>query len=281
MEDLRIVLMILGIAAIVGLVVHGIWTAKAKNKELQHSEPASEHDIDTDSNQSDNIEAKAAKPATASKPNKTQKKRPSLKDRLITPEKPEPAASRVEPNLGEGQMEMALHDDEPVLEGLPESEIEPAFENIQRPETSTPEEVLILNVITPEGQVMSGAILLPTLLTLGFKFGEMAIFHRHEDSSGNGDVLFSLANMYNPGTFDLDNLEQFNTSGLSLFMSLPVSGEPHQVFELMHNAAKKIATEFGGQVLDGQRSVLTRQTVQHYYDRIREFERRQLIKNSV
>ena len=124
---------------------------------------------------------------------------------------------------------------------------------------------------------MKGPELLSALLTLGFKYGDMDIFHRHQDSAGSGAVLFSLANMFNPGTFDLENIDKLSTRGVSLFMTLPGPGEPLQNFNLMHNAAKKLAEEFGGQVLDGQRSVLTVQTVRHYVDKIREFQRQQLI----
>ncbi len=46
----------------------------------------------------------------------------------------------------------------------------------------------------------------------------------------------------------------------------------------MHNAARKLADEFGGQVLDNTRSVLTVQTTRHYVEKIREFERQQLIR---
>ena len=145
---------------------------------------------------------------------------------------------------------------------------------------AAPSEVLILYVLLPEGREIKGQDLLPLLLTLGFKFGEMDIFHRHQDSAGSGEVLFSLANMFNPGTFDIEQMDKITTRGISLFMTLPGPGEPLQNFNLMNNAAKKIAEEFGGQVLDGQRSVLTVQTVRHYVEKIREFQRQQLIRGA-
>lgn len=141
-------------------------------------------------------------------------------------------------------------------------------------------EVLIISVVMPENQQMSGAALLPTLLTLGMKYGDMNIFHRHEDNAGNGKVTFSLANIMNPGTFDLDNMESFTTQGISLFMTLPSVGEASVVFEQMLNAAKQLALEFGGQLLDDKRSVMTKQTEQHYTSKIREFERRNLIASA-
>jgi cell division protein ZipA len=141
-------------------------------------------------------------------------------------------------------------------------------------------EVLIISVVMPESKQMSGAALLPTLLTLGMKFGDMNIFHRHEDNAGNGKVTFSLANIMNPGTFDLDNMESFTTQGISLFMTLPSVGDASVVFEQMLNAAKQLALEFGGQLLDDKRSVMTKQTEQHYTSKIREFERRNLIASA-
>ncbi|MBZ9611893.1 cell division protein ZipA [Rheinheimera maricola] len=161
-----------------------------------------------------------------------------------------------------------------------DTNVEPHFDSSPdsvSAEEEAPAEVLILYVLLPEHKEMKGPDLLSSLLTLGFKYGDMDIFHRHLDSAGSGAVLFSLANMFNPGTFDLENIDKLATRGVSLFMTLPGPGEPLQNFNLMHNAAKKLAEEFGGQVLDGQRSVLTVQTVRHYVDKIREFQRQQLI----
>ncbi|MDM7860658.1 cell division protein ZipA [Alteromonas sp. ASW11-36] len=177
---------------------------------------------------------------------------------------------RIEPTLGEDQMRMSFDEETPVesTQAAPES---PAAQDA--PE----QEVLVLNVRAPQDQEIQGAALLPMLLTLGFKFGDQDIFHRHVNSNGKGPVLFSLANMFKPGVFDIDNLENFTTQGVSLFMILPIEGDPHQVFNMMHNAARKLAEEFSGQILDGRRSVLTKQGLQQYVEKIREFERRRMI----
>ena len=84
---------------------------------------------------------------------------------------------------------------------------------------------------------------------------------------------------YFEGNFDIDNLENFTTQGISLFMILPIEGEPHQVFNMMHNAARKIAEEFSAQIYDGGRSLLTKQSLQQYVENIREFERQRLINS--
>lgn len=174
---------------------------------------------------------------------------------------------RQEPRFGdEDQMQIDFDDSVKAAEAQasqPAAQVEP--------------EVLILNVRAPEDAPISGAALLPMLLTLGFKFGDQDIFHRHVNSNGKGPVLFSLANMFKPGNFDIDNLETFTTRGVSLFMLLPIEGDPHQVFNMMHNAARKIADEFNAQVLDGRRSVLSKQGLQQYVEKIRDFERKRMI----
>lgn len=164
-------------------------------------------------------------------------------------------------------------DDDPITDSKPK-----APEKAKPAESEQPQEVLVLNVKSADDNPIPGSALLPMLLTLGFKFGDQDIFHRHVNSNGKGPVLFSLANMFKPGNFDIDNLENFTTQGISLFMILPIEGEPHQVFNMMHNAARKIAEEFSAQVYDGTRTLLSKQSLQQYVEKIREFERQRLIK---
>lgn len=142
-----------------------------------------------------------------------------------------------------------------------------------------PEEVLIINVMAPSGQQFRGDALLDALLDAGLRYGDMNIFHRYEDPKGGGSILFSLANMVKPGTFDLDGMDDFTTPGVSLFMTLPLESvdlENVEVFDEMLEAARSIAFALGGEMKDENRSVLTRQTQEHCRQRIHEFERKQL-----
>ncbi len=145
-----------------------------------------------------------------------------------------------------------------------------------KPKVREETDVLVLNVRASDENPIQGAALLPMLLTLGFKFGEHDIFHRHVTTNGKGPILFSLTNMFKPGVFDIDNIENFNTSGISLFMMLPIEGDAQQVFNMMHNAARKLADEFGCRILDGNKVGLSTQSLQQYIERIREFERRRI-----
>ncbi|CAI8915036.1 MULTISPECIES: cell division protein ZipA [Pseudomonas] len=138
------------------------------------------------------------------------------------------------------------------------------------------EEVLVISVICRDPAGFKGPALLQNILESGLRFGEMDIFHRHESMAGNGEVLFSMANAVKPGVFDLDDIDHFSTPAVSFFLGLPGPRYPKQAFDVMVAAARKLSQELNGELKDDQRSVLTAQTIEHYRQRIVEFERRAL-----
>ncbi len=194
-------------------------------------------------------------PSVAAQPDELKQAEQASKTKAPTAQKAAAASKPAEP--AQQSMDLPLEPgDEPPL-------------------NQEPDMVIALHVV---GQI-SGPLLLQQLTELGFKYGEFDIFHRHVDSAGTGPVLFSLANMFNPGTFDIDAMEHFETKGLALFLALPIKSNSTQAFTMMHNAAEKIAAAVeGGQVLDEHRNPLTRQAVQHIHQSIREYERKRLIR---
>ncbi|WP_150305930.1 cell division protein ZipA [Pseudomonas saliphila] len=136
------------------------------------------------------------------------------------------------------------------------------------------EEVFVINVVARDELGFPGSALLQNILESGLRHGEMNIFHRHESMSGNGDVLFSMANALKPGVFDLDEMDSTYVRAVSFFMGLPGPRHPKQALDLMIAAARKLSHELGGDLKDEQRSVLTAQTIEHYRQRIAEYERK-------
>ncbi|HSG51156.1 MAG TPA: cell division protein ZipA [Rheinheimera sp.] len=294
-DELRLIFIIIGALVLGALLLHGLWTVRKNAGQPRHRYyEESQNDQSERADGFDDLGVgpvrvvkKSAQADVAATGTATIAKPDVIKADNPTATRHEPVTKTKREPVAEVQTELPF--DEPKEPALNFSALddvaasaEQTFDVVEdepepQPATEAPSEVLILYVLLPEHSEMKGPDLLSALLTLGFKFGDMDIFHRHTDSAGSGAVLFSLANMFNPGTFDLENMDKLATRGVSLFMTLPGPGEPLQNFNLMHNAAKKLAEEFGGQVLDGQRSVLTVQTVRHYVDKIREFQRQQLI----
>jgi len=279
----------------------------AETDAKSEREPESQHKIDARGRVEPEfkLDSEAQSSAEAAKPislaaqarKLVSRRRKSVAD--VIRKEPEMQASN---KLNEEQMRIDFSNEEPSAYEEPSAIREPSAQNqptsaqapttTQQPTSSNQStnstsgssikqseqatDVLVLNVRAPEDREITGAALLPMLLTLGLKFGEQDIFHRHVNTNGKGPVLFSLANLFKPGVFDIDSIETFSTRGLSLFMMLPIEGDPQQVFNMMHNAARKLADEFGCQILDGSRGVLTKQGLQKYSERIREFERRRI-----
>jgi cell division protein ZipA len=154
-----------------------------------------------------------------------------------------------------------------------ETKASPAVSDKDQPQA---EEVLVISVICRDAAGFKGPALLQNILESGLRFGEMDIFHRHESMAGNGEVLFSMANAVKPGIFDLDDIDHFSTPAVSFFLGLPGPRHPKQAFDVMVAAARKLSQELNGELKDDQRSVLTAQTIEHYRQRIVEFERRAL-----
>ena len=82
--------------------------------------------------------------------------------------------------------------------------------------------------------------------------------------------------MVHPGVFDIDNMGDFTTPGLVFFLSLPGPLDMMQAFDYMLETAQAVSRNLGGDVLDETRSVITRQTLEHCRQKIRDLERRLL-----
>jgi cell division protein ZipA len=141
------------------------------------------------------------------------------------------------------------------------------------------EEVIVINVFAPEGQSFSGIELLQLILNCGMRYGEMDIFHRHEDGFDRGRVQFSMANAIEPGTFDLETMGEGDCPGVSFFMGLPGPKNSMKAFDFMLETAQALVRNLGGELRDERRSPMSDQTIAHCRQRIRDFERRRLMRS--
>jgi len=114
-------------------------------------------------------------------------------------------------------------------------------------------DVIVLHLISNPDHPYRGYELLQAMLTVGLRYGKWGIFHRHEEITGRGPILFSLASSVEPGTFDLAKMGSFSTPGLTLFMRVSSLENPPQAFETLLAAAKQLAEELGGTVCDEKR----------------------------
>jgi len=139
-------------------------------------------------------------------------------------------------------------------------------------------EVFMLNVLAREKTGLQGDDILQILLACDLRFGDMSFFHRTEFEAGRGAIQFSVANMMQPGVFDIDNMSDLATPGLVFFLTLPGPEDMMKAFDYMLETAQAVARNLKADVLDESRSALTQQTIEHSRQQIRELERRQLAR---
>lgn len=320
MQDLRLILIVVGAIAIIALLLHGLWTSRKERSSVFRDRPHKRLKQDREEAFEDEDESVGEVRVQRSQP---QPSEPSLgafnagdePPRQPKP-RPQPEPVRHQPIVDEqpeadplfgGEFHHApepeqpaprpVRQPEPLRQPEPVRQVTPAAAPVQQPQPegikhpqpdATPqpsaaevaeakreearrkETVLVLHVSAHAGGNISGEALLQGVLQAGFQFGEMNIFHRHLNPAGSGPVLFSLANMVKPGSFNPDNMSDFTTPGVSIFMMVPSYGDAHQNFKLMLQSAQRIADDVGGVVLDDERRMMTPQKLETYKARIRD-----------
>lgn len=162
----------------------------------------------------------------------------------------------------------------------PEEPLEPDAPEHGRLPRGADTHVFILYVVAQAEEGFAGSDILETLLACDLRFGDMDFFHRHERASGRGPIEFSVANMMKPGVFNIDNMEPLQTRGLMFFVTLPGPADMLKAFDYMYETAKVVAKSLGGDIQDETRSVITRQSLEHMRQQIRELERRLLVRRN-
>lgn len=136
------------------------------------------------------------------------------------------------------------------------------------------QKVVTLYVTPATGQRFLGADVLEVLDDVGLKYGQYRIFHRYFEQHGMQRVVFSVANMVEPGEFDLETIEQSWMPGLAFFMVLPGPRDGVDALADMLATARRVASRLHGEVKDENRSTLTKQTAHHLRESIIAFQHR-------
>ncbi|MDE0757605.1 MAG: cell division protein ZipA [Pseudomonadales bacterium] len=129
------------------------------------------------------------------------------------------------------------------------------------------EKYVVINVL---GEI-HGQPLLESLLSLGFAYGDMNIFHCQDE---NGVVQFSLTNAVEPGSFDLEKIQELVTPGVTLFMRAHELEQPLACFHQMLNAGSRLAEDLACQLCDETRSEMTAQSIEDRRQSLQEYQDR-------
>jgi len=150
------------------------------------------------------------------------------------------------------EVQQDLFDDEDYFE----DEFDPLIDEPQPVENK----ILAINLKAQEGRHFPGEQLVIHLNRAGLRFGDFNIFHFEN--------LFSLASAFEPGTFDLDKLDNMKTSGLTFFMETGHLNDARDAFETMLDTAQHLAEQLKAELFDEKWQPLTEDVLERYYDQI-------------
>lgn len=283
--ETHILFFILAAVLIAILVGYSVWSARREKSRIFSNTfstrpPSTPIQSDTLSNVPRSLNPQGASPSAQTVSEKSAEFVPAQQQaeveqtvrqiRISLPET-EQSQPEVEPN------QAVLR---PFVETMSNAEPEPAIQiqiNEPNPEIVSLEEkpssdaaaqqMVTLYVVAPEHQLFRGDVVVQNLEALGFQFGEYQIFHRHIDNA-TSPILFSVANMMQPGVFDLAKLDQFTTVGLVFFMQLPSVGNDLVNLRLMIRTVESFAQAIGGFVLDEQHELFDDESRQQYLRRV-------------
>ncbi len=154
----------------------------------------------------------------------------------------------------------------PVILELGSEQIAPAGEQLFIP----------LTIMARAGQQIGGNTIQHATSTLGMVLKDDGIFrYEVKDAQGYQQPLLGLANIIEPGTFSFEQLDQFSTPGLVLYLHLPAPLEAREAFDALIEVGHKLEELLEAELCDETRSVLTKQTIGHLKEKIEAFRFKQ------
>lgn len=117
--------------------------------------------------------------------------------------------------------------------------------------------VVQLVAVPNDSSQIQGVDLLNMFTQLNLEFGDMGIFHRYQREQGVETQLFHVANLMEPGTFPVGNMNDFKTKGLVFFFQANQSIEANASFDEMLESARAICQQFDCELMNADMQPLT------------------------
>lgn len=119
-----------------------------------------------------------------------------------------------------------------------------------------------------------GSRLKQVFSTLNIHYSEQKVFHYYE----NKKKLFSIANLVEPGTFDLTTLNAFRTPGLAVYMLLDEVSKPEQAFAHMLRIIWELSEQLQARICDAERHPMNQQTVAEMLEAVKIYSQGRLLR---
>lgn len=116
--------------------------------------------------------------------------------------------------------------------------------------------IWVLNIMPSRTEAFVGYDLLQALSQVDVHLNDKQIFARYETQQGQGSVWFYIASAEHPGTFQIEEPGKINCKGLVMILNSEKVDALVQAYAAFITAAKFLAKELGGKLLDQQQQKL-------------------------
>lgn len=157
--------------------------------------------------------------------------------------------------------------DEP--QPLDPAEDEYEDEEVGHQEAAIDDVIAVYVLASDEEPTIKGEKILSASYALNLEHGEMKIFHRHSDDADR-KILFSAANIQEPGWFDVESMHQLETKGISFFMQVNLVDDPSRVLDDMLICAHGMSTMLGAKLCNPHKQLLDEAYTNSLRDKVKK-----------
>jgi len=134
--------------------------------------------------------------------------------------------------------------------------------------------VASVNILSKGPVGFTGMDIAHEMSVLGLEIGKRNVFHKYPNFDKRKFPMYSIANLYDPGEFDIHKMQRFVTKGLTMFMQVPCVSDPGTIFRQMIKDAQHLCNKLEGSLLDQDNKPLTAAGVEAIEAQIRDIDRR-------
>lgn len=250
--ELRWVLLGLGLLVVLGVFLAGLIRSRSRAPETPRSEP-----------QVWPAHTESPDPATGSSVPATEPVQPQ-----------EAFAASFEAEAGSpGPNDEEVLPERDTGENPDEDEVATVATDSADAEKDT-ERVVSLRLIPRDGEELNAERTVGALREAGLQHGPYEIFHYCEDRNVHQSG-FSVANLVEPGSFDLSSIADSTLPGVTFFMVLPGSRDPVERFDTMIRIARDLCQTLDARLLDELGNSWSIQRERYLREELIEYRRRQ------
>ncbi|BCN93394.1 hypothetical protein THMIRHAM_11790 [Thiomicrorhabdus immobilis] len=149
--------------------------------------------------------------------------------------------------------------------GIPEEELKTKKKMAS---TNKEPEVYVIMVLTT-GQEFPMRAVNQALLGVGLTYSDQAIFVKNDNM---GNPFIKVANMLEPGTFPVENLDAYATPGVALILELPTTVRAPAAMHDLIIMARKISQRLNGRLYNMERHLIKESDLQSMRDAALDYE---------